>query len=284
MRILRDLAHSSRVLILLELRRKPASTLRPLADALSLTQQAVSGYVTKLEEEGLVTRVEGLLRVTPKGESFLEGEIGDLKAFVDRAARELVKLESCVAIAAEPVKRGEKVFLHMERGRLVARLDVASPSWGTALGPSAKGREVRVGELHGIVEIGPAALTVIEVPAPSEGETGAADLVWLQELSNDNPDALWAALDEVGEGALADLGREWHFEFAPAASAAAAVARGASPTYVGGPESVALLVAALEAAKAEGRLPRFSYSVVRGAQGHATSRTSAVPARRSRKV
>lgn len=264
MRILRDLAHSSRVLILLELRRKPATTLRPLADALALTQQAVSGYVSKLEDEGLVNRVEGVLRITPKGESFLEGEIGDLKAFVDRAARELVRVESCVAIAAEPVKRGDKVFLHMERGRLVARLDLASPSWGLAQGPSAAGREVRVGDLHGIVKIGEAALTIVEVPAPEEGETGAADLVWLAELSREDPDGIWAALDEAGEGALADLGRVWHFEFAPAASAAAAVARGANPTFVGAPDTVALLVAALEAAKAEGRLPRFSYAVVRG--------------------
>jgi predicted transcriptional regulator len=262
-RILRDLAHSSRVLILLELRHKPAKTLKPIAEALSLTQQAVSGYVGQLEDDGLVARTDGLLRLTPKGEALLQAEVDALKAFVDRQARELVRLETCVAIASAPVHKGTKVYLHMARGRLTAALTRTSPSWGVALEAAAKGREVLVGDLHGIVEIERASLTLIEVPSPREGGSKAIDPLWLDKVAHDDEHGVVAALDEAGEGALAGSRRPWHFEFAPAASAAAAVARGAHPTYLGGPETVALLVAALEASKAEGRLPGFSYTVVK---------------------
>jgi predicted transcriptional regulator len=247
----------------MELRRKPATTLKPIAQALSLTQQAVSGYVKQLEDDGLVARADRVLRLTPKGEALLQAEIDALKAFVDRRARELVKLETCVAIASAPVEKGEKVYLHMARGRLTAALDRRSPSWGMALGDAAKGRELLVGDLHGIVEIGRASLTLIEVPSPTEGGSAALDHAWLAKVARDDEHGVVAALDEAGEGALTASGLPWHFEFAPAESAAAAVARGARPTYVGGPETVALLVAALEAAKAEGRLPGFSYTLVK---------------------
>ncbi len=262
-RILRDLAHSSRVLILLELRHRPATTLKPIAEALSLTQQAVSGYVGQLEDEGLVGRSGGVLHLTAKGEALLQAEVDALKAFVDRQARELVKLETCVAIASSPVEKGAKVYLHMVRGRLTAALDRRSPSWGVALAGAAKGREVLVGDLHGIVEIERASLTLIEVPSPLEGGSKAIDPSWLDKVARDDDHGVLAALDEAGEGALSSSRRAWHFEFAPAESAAAAVARGAHPTFLGGPETVALLVAALEASKAEGRLPGFSYTVVK---------------------
>lgn len=247
----------------MELRRKPATTLKPIAQALSLTQQAVSGYVKQLEDDGLIVRSEGHLHLTPKGEALLQAEIDALKAFVDRRARELVKLETCVAIAAAQVEQGDKVYLHMARGRLTAALDRKSPSWGIALGAAAKGREVLVGDLHGIVEIERAALTLIEVPSPAEGGSQAVDHAWLEKVAREDEHGVLAAIDEAGEGALSASRLPWHFEFAPAESAAAAVARGAHPTYVGGPDSVALLVAALESAKAEGRLHGFSYTLVK---------------------
>ncbi len=251
------------MLLLLELRRRPASKLKPLAEALALTQQAVSGYVGQLEDEGLVAKDAGLLRLTPKGEALLQGEVAGLKSFVDRAARELVRVETCVAIAGEPIAKGDKVFLFMIGGRLVATLRRKSPSWGIAQAGASAERDVVVGDLHGIVEIGDAKLTVLEVPGGKEGGSAAVDAEWLRRFASRAKGGRWAALDEVAEGVLADLGVRWHFEFAPFESGVAAVARGADLVYVGAPETVALLLAAIEAAKAEGRLGRFGYVVLR---------------------
>jgi predicted transcriptional regulator len=262
-RILRDLAHSSRVLILLELRRRPAPRLRPLADAVELTQQAVSGYLKQLETDGLVRRSEGAFRITPGGEALLENEIGELKAFADRAARELVRVDTCVAIAGAGVKRGDKVGLFMTRGRLFAFPGRKSPSGGVAQSDAEEDRDVLVGELQGIVEIGEAALTLVQLPAGHEGGSGAVDAVWLKGLTTKRADGLWAVLDEVGEGALREARIPFEFEFAPFESAKAALQRGVSPIFVGAPETVGMLVAAIEAAKAEGKLPPFSYEVLK---------------------
>lgn len=262
MRILRDLAHSSRVLLLLELRRRPASRLRPLAEAVGLTQQAVSGYLKQLEADGLVRRGEGAFRVTPAGEALLEVEISDLKAFADRAARELVRVEACVAIAGVALKKGDRVGLFMTRGRLFAFPGRKSPSSGVAQSEAEAQRDVLVGELQGIVEIGEAALTLIQLPAGHEGGSGPVDAAWLRGLAVKRPDALWAALDEVGEGALRQARVPFEFAFAPFESAKGALERGVSPSFVGAPETIGMLVAAIEAAKAQGKLPRFSYEVI----------------------
>jgi predicted transcriptional regulator len=262
-RILRDLAHSSRVLLLLELKRRPARTLRPLARALGLTHQAVSIYIGQLEDEGLVIRLEDGLRITPKGREFLEGEVASLKAFADRAARDVVRVETCVAIAAVPIKAGDKVFLHMLNGRLVADPRLKSPSRGVAHAGAEPGAALVVGGLQGIVKIHQATLRILEVRSPGAGNAASPDRAWLHARAAQHEGYLWAALDEVGEGALAGIDLPWHFEFAPQASAAAAVARGASPTYVGAPETVARLVADIEGARAEGKLPGFEYLVER---------------------
>jgi len=262
-RILRDLAHSSRVLILLEMRRRPGSRLRPLAEAVGLTQQAVSGYLRQLEGEGLVRRGEGAFRITAAGEALLEEEVGGLKAFADRAARELVRVDSCVAIAGAPVKRGDRVGLFMTRGRLVALPGRKSPSAGVAKSDAPADRDVLVGELRGIVEIGEAALTLVELPSGLEGGSAAVEGPWLRGLSARRADGWWAALDEVAEGALREARIPFEFEFAPFESARAAVERGVSPVFAGAAETVAMLVATIEAAKAQGKLPRFPYEVLK---------------------
>jgi predicted transcriptional regulator len=253
------------VLILLEVRRKPATKLKPLADAVGLTQQAVSGYLKQLEAEGLVRRGEGALRVTAAGESLLEAEVGELKAFADRAARELVRVDTCVAVAGAPIQGGESVGLFMIRGRLVAYPGRPSPSTGVAKADAEADLEVLVGRLEGIVEIAPAFLTLVELPGGREGGPLASDTAWLNELAQRHVQRWWAALDEVGEGALRRTSVPFEFEFAPFESARAAVQRGVSPMFVGAPETVGMLVASIEAAKAQGRLPRFEYEVLRAA-------------------
>ena len=262
------------MLILLELRRRPAARLRPLADAVGLTQQAVSGYLKQLEREGLVRKGEGAFRITPAGEALLETEVAELKGFADRATRELVRVDSCVAIAGTPIKKGEGVGLFMTRGRLVAFPGRKSPSSGVAQGDAPADRDVLVAELQGIVEIDDAGLTLIQLPGGHEGGSGAADPAWLSALHAKRPDGHFAALDEVGEGALREARIPFEFAFAPVERARASVQRGVSPVFAGAPETVALVVAGLEAAKAQGNLPRFSYQVLK-----AKRRTRGAPKR-----
>jgi predicted transcriptional regulator len=262
MRLLRDKALASRVLILLELRRKPRATLKPLARAVGLTPQAVSGYVKRLQASGLVERRDGLWTVTPVGLEKLEDELEDLKDFADAAVRDLVHVDSTTAIAGSRLAKGTHVGLFMERGRLVARPGRSSPSQGVAAGPAAAGQDVLVESLEGIVHIPPASLIIAEVPSSTAGGSRAASSAGVHALAIHFANARWAALDELGEGVLRTTDLDWHLELAPLEAARAAVARGVSAVMVGGPESSARLVAALEAARAEGRTASLDYEVV----------------------
>ncbi|HEX9710858.1 MAG TPA: winged helix-turn-helix transcriptional regulator [Candidatus Thermoplasmatota archaeon] len=263
MRLLRDKSLSSRVLILLELRRRPRGTLQPLARSVGLTAQAVSGYVKKLESEGLVERREGLWNLTAAGEEFLEEQVGDLKRFADAAVRDLVRVESCTAIAGKRIARGTRVGLFMEGGRLVAHPGRPSPSQGVAAGAAEAGQDVLVEGLTGIVRIPKASLVALEAPPSADGGSRAVDAAALRRLTRRFAAARWGALDEVGEGVLRTTGVEWHHEVAPLESARASVERGVTAVLVGGPDAVARLIAAVEAARAEGRLPSFAYEVLR---------------------
>jgi putative transcriptional regulator len=265
--VLRDAALSSRLLILLELRRRPAPTLAPLAKAVGLTPQAVSQYMKHLEQEGLVRRQDEVWRTTEAGEAFLATRFQELKQFADRAVRELVSVESCVAIAGAPVRKGARVGLFMVGGRLVAFPNRKSPSWGIARADAPLSRDVLVEDLQGIVEIPAASLTIIEAPGGSEGGSASVDGDWLRTFMASIDGAALGALDEIGEGILQGTGSPWRFEFAPLESTTAAVSRGVSPLLVGGPESVARLVAAIEAAKADGKLRGFAYQVIRAKRG-----------------
>jgi putative transcriptional regulator len=245
------------------MRRKPRATLRPLARAVGLTAQAVSGYVNKLQDEGLVERRDGLWSLTARGEDFLEKQVAALKDFADAAVRELVRVESCTAIAGARTAAGARVGLFMERGRLVAYPRRRSPSHGVAAGSASAGQDVLVNELTGIVRIPRASLVVMEAPPSQEGGSRAVEGPALARLVRRLRDARWGALDEAGEGVLRLTSVDWHLELAPLESARASVARGVTTVLVGGPDTVARLVAALEASRAEGRLPSFAYEVLR---------------------
>lgn len=263
MRLLRDRSLSSRVLIMLELRRKPRATLQPLAKAVGITVQAVSQYVNKLEESQFVERRDGLYKVTPTGLEFLEEQLGGLKEFADSAVRDLVRVEACTAIAGGRLSKGAKVGLFMEGGRLVAYAGRPSPSRGISAGSAMPGQDVLIESLTGIVRIPSASLVVVEAPSSTAGGSRAIETATLHALTIRFPSARWGALDEVGEGVLRTTAIDWHLELAPFEAARAAIERGVTPVLVGGPEAAARLVAAVEAARAEGRLSSFDYEVVR---------------------
>jgi predicted transcriptional regulator len=255
-KVLGDAALASRLQILLELRRRPAATLAPLARTVDLTPQAVSQHLKSLEREGLVRRQDHLLRITPAGEEFLRSQLSDLKEWTDAAVRELVVIRSTVAIAKAALRAGDRVGLFMEDGRLVAYPDKRSPSSGVASADAPPGKDVLVSELQGVVEIPVASLHVVEAASGDDGG-------WLDREAGEIAAARWAALDEVGEAMLRRLGKPATLEFAPFETAVRAVQRGVPVAYLGSREAVGRLVAQLEASKAEGKLSSFDYQVHR---------------------
>lgn len=134
--------------------------LRPIADGLGLTVQAVSHVYRGLCRRGLVEIRDGRYRPTIEGVAWLhEG----LTAIADDARDRLAHLhvvQSTRAIATTRIAKGSPVSLELVNGLLSARPGRSSPSRGIARAAAAPGGLVEVERLEGIVPIEPARISV----------------------------------------------------------------------------------------------------------------------------
>lgn len=225
LRLLRDKAAVTRLLILAELERAPGATLSEVAARLDVTVQAVSTYAKGLVADGLLAEA-GPQRVTPRGLQELHEGMRRMRAAVDAVAAPLNVIRVASAVAAARVKEGERVGLVMEGGDLVARPRTRTPSTGCALHDAEAGDEVVVSDLEGLVDLAPGRITIVTVPAPNEGGTARVDLPRLRAQLRDLPKP--AKVGALGTGArvLATRLGPVHFEFAADRAAFNAAERG----------------------------------------------------------
>jgi putative transcriptional regulator len=239
----RDIGLSSRLLLLLELHTRRHNRLKPMADHLGVTVQAVSDSLKRLAEEGLVHREDHTWRPTPHGVQRLHESFNDLRRFLDQAVRELTLIDDCVALAAGPIRTGERLGLFMHKGHLWARPRQESPSRGTAATSAATGGLVRVKDLEGIVALEPGTVTLLRHPSlPTAAQRRALGRAAPRE-------AALAVHDTASHAVAATMKRPIAIEFAPIEATIDAARRGQDVAYLV-PESQATHVAArLEEAK-----------------------------------
>lgn len=181
LKLLRDKAGITRLLILAELEREPGATLSDVAAHLDVTVQAVSAYAKELVADGLLAE-GGPQRVTSKGLQVLHEGVRQMRSAVDAVATPLAVIRVASAIAATKIKEGERVGLVMQDGELHAKARLRSASMGRALRDAEPGDEVVVGDLTGLVELAPGSIHVVAVPSPMEGGIARVDLPRLRAL------------------------------------------------------------------------------------------------------
>src|SRR5207244_4832772 len=106
---------------------------------------------------------------TKRGVARLLGRCLELRSFVDRASRAMAFIVTTSALAGSPVRRGEPVGLFMEAGMLVAYGHRDSPSMGIANEDAAKGEDLAVRNLEGIIALRPGRILLARVPPKDEG-------------------------------------------------------------------------------------------------------------------
>lgn len=245
MRLLRDKAGLSRLLVLLELQRGTTTRLRDLAERLGMTVQGVSNYVAELEREGLVRAAQGRYALTPRGVQQLQERLAELKAFTDLAYQRLSVVEECSALAAGQVREGQAVGLFLEQGLLVARPGKASPSQGVAAHAAARGELLHVRGLSGLVALRRGRLAVVKVPAFGGKATRRAAVALRRWVQREGPARVGAVGTEAQVLARA-AGLEPHFEFAPTHAAHHAAQLGLDVALLAGPDQVRFVTAELE--------------------------------------
>ncbi|MFB6173425.1 MAG: winged helix-turn-helix transcriptional regulator [Halobacteriales archaeon] len=237
--VLRRKREATRYRILVEIAaRQPAVSQREIADAIGITAQAVSEYVSELIEEGRV-RKEGRSRyeVTKEGVDWLISRTDELRQFTDYVSEEVVeRVDLDAAIAAAPVEAGRTVALSMRDGVLRATPGEDGAT-AVAVDDADADEAVGVTEFEGLLEYEPGDVTILTVPSVAQVDHPSPDPAAVTEHA--------AAADLVavaGTEAIAlarRAGVDPDIRFGTAAAVEEAAARGLSVLLVAVTSAVA---------------------------------------------
>lgn len=257
MQILRDLRESTRLLFLYEVTANRHGRLRTIAEALGMTIQGASDYAHDLQRLGLLAVVDGEYRGTKKGVAFLQERYLALKSFVDRAGRTMAFVETTAALAGGPIRKGDRIGLFMDEGYLVAFAGRASPSMGVAAHDAAKGEDIAVRNLEGIVSLKPGRIVVARVPSVAEGGARAIHMAAAKKVLAKCRGFAVAAQDVTGAVTAKRLGMRPDIEFGIPGAVIEAAERGVNVLLILPEERAAEALQAIEAANArlEDKIP-----------------------------
>lgn len=148
------------LLFLYECATSEPSQLRPVAERLHVTVQAVSHVYRQLRSRGRVEVVDGRYRPTVKGVAWLHETLGRLSEDLAERLEHLHVIRSTRALAGENLLAGDLVSLRLDDGLLTARTGGRGPSRGRVRTAAVRGSLVDVTELQGIVTVRPTPVSV----------------------------------------------------------------------------------------------------------------------------
>jgi len=181
--VLRNKNLTTRFQILVEIANAgPTIQQREIARNLDITPQAVSDYISQLVKEGLlVAEGRARYRVTNEGVNWIIKtlrELGDYNTFIQRA---ITNLSTCAAIAADDLKKGQKVGLKMKDGLLLATRGKESKASGTVIAGAKAGEDVGISGIEGIVPLEVGRVTILRVPGIQRGGSSKVNYGILKE-------------------------------------------------------------------------------------------------------
>lgn len=148
------------LLFLYECATLEPTQLRPIAERLGLTVQAVSHSYRELRRRGLATVRDGRYRPTVEGVAWLHETLRRLGDDLRDRIEQVHVIRSTRALALDDVAEGAVVSLELRQGLLSARPGGGGPSRGRVRSGGRKGSLVEVSDLEGIVPLTPATISV----------------------------------------------------------------------------------------------------------------------------
>jgi len=148
------------LLFLYECATLEPTQLRPIAERIGLTVQAVSHAYRELRRRGLVTMQDGRYRPTVEGVAWLHETLGRLADDLGKRIERVHVIRSTRALALDDLPAGATVSLELRHGLLSARSGGGGPSRGRVAKGGRKGALVEVADLEGIVPLVPAPIAV----------------------------------------------------------------------------------------------------------------------------
>ena len=246
---LRDLKRNTELLILAEFLKDPSVRRRDIAERLGVTEQAVSQYISDLQKERLLTEVQDHLKPSRKGVQLLQERFVQLNDEIKAILRKIQVMDTCVAVAAGPIKAKDKVGLVMKEGRLVALPNRSAESTGIARNSAEKGDEVLLGNLEGVVELDLGELLMLQVPPETSGGSRITDFALAARAIKGFDYGEIAVGDLVGEVVAKRLHLSPSLLHAPVQASMNALSKGIDVLFIGSHDSTEELIASIERLK-----------------------------------
>lgn len=257
----RNKGKMTRLLLLLEIVTDRPGDQRSLAEPVGITPQAVSDYISKMKEEGLVSVGPEGPRATVEGVELLHRDLLSMKDFVDTSIGKLDIIRSTDAVAMDVLKKGDKVHLIMEDGLLCA-VKKGTGSAGIAERDADPGEMVPISSLTGLVDLKPGALKLVEIPpARAGGGRGYLTLDFLLDTCGQGTGNYRLALLDLESMALfRRSGLNFDMEMPPPEGVIEPLVRGLDVIAVGTPYSISRVLRTMERSPSGGRVERYPLS------------------------
>lgn len=184
MDVLRSKSGATRFQILVEIaENQPAVRQQEIAAKLGVTPQAVSEYIRELVEEGLVdSKGRGHYEITRAGVEWVLNRAEALEHYARHVRREVIhQISVWTALAAENLKKGERVGVYMSEGLLYAGRRERS-AMGIATMDARAGEDLGVERLSGLIEHREGTVYVGKVPRIERGGSRSVDRERLRTL------------------------------------------------------------------------------------------------------
>lgn len=217
------------LLFLYECATLEPTQLRPIAERLGLTVQAVSHSYRQLRRRGLVTVREGRYRPTVEGVAWLHETLRRLGDDLRERIERVHVIRSTRALALEDLAEGAAVSLELQHGLLSARPGGGGPSRGRVRQGGRKGSLVEVSDLEGIVPLTPAPISVRTLTSSDLADRRLGNRV--RDSLPSDPLALVAAEGLEAYHALSNAGVRSVLRFA-AGTACLEASRLGVPSYI----------------------------------------------------
>ncbi len=222
MKLLRNKKRLTEFLILYHSAINKPTKLAEIAQEFDMTEQGVSNYVKDMEQKGLIDKLGRRYHPTPDGMEMIRDILSEIGDFLKVANSKIDIIDKCTAIAEENIREGQEVGLYMKHGFLHASAKESS-SMGTALNDVSEGHPLKVGQLHGLIEMDLGRLIIS--PLNMDVENGDISKTVQEKLENTKYDKI-AVTGEEQYGIINMIGLKPDIIFSPVESSINAAEKG----------------------------------------------------------
>jgi len=241
--------------ILLEIAAsQPNIQQKNIAGKLNISPQAISEYVKELISDGwLASQGRSRYQVTKEGVDWILKMARQLQSYSSVVNKVVSDISVSTAIAGDNLSSGQPVSLYMKDGLLFASGALSKgEARGIAVLDAAKGEDVGISQIEGVIELEMGKVTICKVPNVREGGSRNVDFARLKEELDKG--RLVGAIGNEALVTLKSMGRKPDYRYGVKEAMVEAASCGQSFLVVSTEDAASEIVRRLEEEKLEYRI------------------------------